>query len=187
MSANVPVLVVTGPVGVGKTTVAAAVSDLLDRAAVAHAMVDADHLRWCYPTPPDDPFRAALGLRNLAAVWANYRAAGAERLVLADVVESRDDLAGYRAAVPDATLLVVRLAAPLPTIERRLACRENGDGLDWHRRRAAELIGIMERNRVEDLLLETDGRSPLDVAREVLARAGWPGVGRLAGAPDHPP
>lgn len=172
----VPLLIVTGPVGVGKTTVAAAVSDLLDRAAIPHAMVDADHLRWSYPSPPADPFRVALGLRNLAAVWANYRAAGADRLVLADVVETRDELTGYRAAVPGAAPIVVRLTAPLPTIERRLAGRDAGDALAWHRRRAAELAAIMARNRVEDLLIETADRAPAEIAREALARAHWPGV-----------
>lgn len=180
--ATVPVMIVTGPVGVGKTTVAAAVSDLLDRAAVPHAMVDADHLRWCYPSPPADPFRGALGLQNLAAVWANYREAGADRLVLADVVESRDQLADYRAAVPGASLQVVRLTAPLAAIERRLAGRDTGDALAWHRRRAAELAAIMARNRVEDLLIETADRSPAEIAREALSCARWPGVPDLADA-----
>src|SRR5688500_2328997 len=106
-------MVVTGPVGVGKTAVAIAVSELLDQAGIRHAMIDMDHLRWCYPASADDPFEIALGLRNLAAVAANYRSAGAGRLVLADVVESRADLAGYREAIPDAAILVVRLQARL--------------------------------------------------------------------------
>lgn len=173
-------MVVTGPVGGGKTTVVAAVSDVLDRAAIPHATVDADHLRWCYPSPPADPFRIALGLRNLAALRANDRAVGAERLVLAAAVETRDDLAAYRAAVPGAALLVVRLMAPLATIERRPAGRDAGDVLAWHRRRAAELTAIMARTRVEDLLLETADRSPAEIAREALVRANWPGV------PSHP-
>lgn len=173
MSPPVPMVVVTGPVGVGKTAVASAISDLLDRAGVAHAMVDADHLRWCYPRDPRDPFRVALGLRNLAAVWANYRDAGAGRLVLADVVESPAGLAGYRAAIPGAAIVVVRLQAPLPTIARRLAGRETGASLDWHRRRAAELDEIMARNGVGDLTVETEGRTVAAVAQEALARVGW--------------
>ena len=173
MAARVPLMVITGPVGVGKTSVAAAVSDLLDRVGVAHAMIDLDHLRWCSPSPTDDPFRLALGLRNLAAVWANYRAAGAARLILADVVESRAELAGYRTAVPGAAIVVVRLRASLPTIGRRLAGRDVGASLESHRQRAAELARQMERDRVEDLLVDTEGKSAEEVAREVVTRGNW--------------
>ncbi len=92
MEIRVPVLLITGPPGVGKTAVAAEVSELLDSAGMAHAFVDIDSLRWCYPRPPADRFRVALAMKNLAAVWANFQAAGAARLVLADVLESRDHL-----------------------------------------------------------------------------------------------
>jgi predicted kinase len=173
VSVPVPVIVVTGPVGVGKTTVAVAISELLDGVGMAHAMVDVDQLRWCYPAPADDPFHMMLGLRNLAAVWANYRAEGAQCLILADVVERRADVTRYREAIPGAAILVVRLQASLSTIEGRLAGREAGAGLDWHRRRAAELIALMERNRAEDILIDTEEKSAVAIAQETIARAQW--------------
>jgi adenylylsulfate kinase-like enzyme len=40
MTASVPVLLVTGPVGVGKSTVAAEAARLLRQAGVPHALVD---------------------------------------------------------------------------------------------------------------------------------------------------
>src|SRR5687768_5058698 len=129
-------LVITGPVGVGKTTVAMAISQLLSDAGAAHAMIDMDHLRWCSPSPEEDPFHISLGLRNLAAVAAAYREAGAGRLVLADIVESRADVAGYQEAVPGASVVVVRLQASLRTILGRLESRESGDTLEWHQGRA---------------------------------------------------
>ncbi len=52
---SVRVLLVTGPVGVGKTTVALEASDLLEAAGVPHAVIDVDALSWCYPTPVNDP------------------------------------------------------------------------------------------------------------------------------------
>ena len=67
----------------------------------------------------------------------------------------------------------MRLSASLATIERRLSGRETGEALAWHRRRAAELAALMERNRVEDLVVDTEGRSPADVAREVVTRGNW--------------
>jgi predicted ATPase len=65
----------TGPVGVGKTTIATELSELLGQIRQAHALlvqparsaIDLDWLRWCYPSPVGDPFQLALGLQNLAA------------------------------------------------------------------------------------------------------------------------
>jgi adenylylsulfate kinase len=176
--ATIPVLVITGPVGVGKTTVAGAISEILSEKDVAHAVVDLDWLRWCYPTPSHDPFHTALGLRNLTAVWANYRAAGAERLVLVDIVETRAMLAEYRAAVPGAHISVVRLRASLPTILSRLDRREVGASLAWHRQRAADLIMLMEHHRIEDLVVDTEGKPVMDIAWEVLMQTGWADIPR---------
>jgi adenylylsulfate kinase len=168
-----PVLVLTGPVGVGKTAVAMEVSRLLEEMGVSHALIDVDWLRWSYPRPEGDPFHMSLGLRNLAAVWANYQAAGVGRLVLVDIVEARSDLPGYKEAIPGALLTIVRLTATLPTILRRLDGRESGPSLEWHRARAAELLVLMDERAVEDVLVQTEGKTAVEVAREVLARVGW--------------
>ena len=170
---TLPVLLVTGPVGVGKTSVAVSLSASLSRAGVPHALIDMDWLRECSPAPPGDPFQMALGMRNLAAVWANFREAGAERLVLADVVETREQRADYEAAVPGAGIQIVRLKAPLPTIHRRLEGRETGESLNWHQYRAAELAEQMERDALEDLLIDTERKTIGEIAQEVMERAGW--------------
>lgn len=170
---DIPVLVITGPIGVGKTTVAAEASELLDGAGIAHAMVDIDSLRWCYPRPSHDRFRIGLAMRNLAAVWANFRATGATRLILADVVESRDHLDRYRAAVPGAQIVVVRLAASRGTLARRVQRRELGSGRDRHLQRASELAQVMDRNAGEDVLVHVDGKAVTEIAREVLMHTRW--------------
>jgi chloramphenicol 3-O-phosphotransferase len=160
-------------VGVGKTTTAFEASSLLNAAGIAHALIDLDALRWCYPAPHGDRFNTALGLRNLSLVWANYREAGAERLILVDVVEDRAQLARYRVAVSDAAITLVRLRATVETLAGRVRRRETGAGLDWHLHRAAELADQMDRDQVEDLSVDTDERTTVAVARDVLARCGW--------------
>lgn len=172
--APVPTLLVIGPVGVGKTTVAGEVAYLLRAAGEPYAFVDVDALRWSYLSPPADPYRSRLALANLAAIWPNFRAEGARRLVLADVVERRDDLADYARAVPGAEIVVVRLRASRDTLACRLRRGMLGSGLEWHLHRAPELAALMDARRVEDHLVETDGRGVGDVARDVLTRVGWP-------------
>jgi adenylylsulfate kinase len=170
------VLILTGPVGVGKSAVAGQISYLLGEMGAAYAVIDMDWLRNCYPAPVHDPFHTALGLQNLAQVSRNYRAAGAERLILVDIVETRSALSTFRDAIPGADFLVVRLSATLPTILHRLEGRETGGSLRWHQHRAAELAVLMEEEGVEDLLVETEGKTVVDVARDLLAQIGWAGT-----------
>jgi len=172
-SQKLPVLVITGPVGVGKTTVAASLSELLSQAALPHALIDLDWLRWCYLSPADDPFQLELGIQNLAAVWSHYQAAGAARLILVDVVETRATLDSYQAAIPHAEFLLVRLHADLATLRQRLAGREVGASLAWHQQRATELTTLMEQAQLEDLLVDTMARSAYDIAGEILAHTKW--------------
>jgi adenylylsulfate kinase len=164
----IPTIVITGPVGIGKTAVSSAMSDLLIAANEPHALIDMDHLRMSFPRPPEDRFHMALGLRNLAALWANYRAAGAECLLLADVVESQADADAYRAAVPSAEVTVVRLLASRETLWSRLARRESGESLRWHQNRAVELAALMDKEAISDVLVETDEKTIPEVADEIL-------------------
>lgn len=169
----IPTLLITGPVGVGKTTVAVEVSELLEKRNVPHAVIDLDSLSWSYPPPPDDRFRNRLTLRNLAAIWPNYSAAGTERLVLARVIESRSELDPLRAAVPGAEIQVVRLRASPSVLQERVRRRELGSGRDWHVRRPVELAQTMDHQGVEDYVVETDGQSVAEVAARILEVVGW--------------
>jgi adenylylsulfate kinase-like enzyme len=169
MPANVPLLIVTGPVGVGKTTVAMMVSDLLEQAHISHAYVDLDALRWHYPRLPEDRFSIRLAMKNLTAVWLNYQAYGAKCLVVTDAIETLDDLDRYRASIPGADIFVIRLRASLDTLAQRVRQREIGSGLEWHLARAPVLAALMDENKVEDVLIETDNKPVVQVTEEVLA------------------
>jgi chloramphenicol 3-O-phosphotransferase len=169
----VPVLVVTGPIGAGKTTVTQAIGDALAAAGVPHALIDMDWLRASFPVPPGDRFNTRLGYRNLAAVARTFREAGSGRFVIADVVETREQLGEYMAAVPGASVTVVRLAVDAGENRRRIAHRAAGNDDPWEVDRAAELVGIMEANAVADLVIDTTGRSPGAIARDILTRLGW--------------
>jgi len=170
---TIPVLIVTGPVGAGKTTVAAAISAELERREVAHAWVDIDQLAQCYPRPVDDPFHGRLTMRNLADVCRNFIAAGAGRLILPYVIEDAAGRAAIAAAVSGGEVTVVRLTVRPETVAARLRGRESGESLEWHLRRAPELTAIMERKGIGDLIIETDGRTPEDLASEILRLMSW--------------
>jgi dephospho-CoA kinase len=172
MPAAVPVLLITGPVGVGKSTVAATAAHLLREAGIPHALVDLAWIGDCWPVPDDDPWNERLAHRNLASMWTNFRAAGARRLLLARVLEDRSLLRPIMEAVPGATVTVVRLHAPLPVLKERIRNREAGDA-DWFLKAAAHSASVLEHAGVEDHVVECQDRPVLLVAQDVLRLAGW--------------
>ena len=172
MTAPVPVLVITGPVGVGKSTIANEAAWLLRQADVPHALVDLDRIEQCWPVPADDPGNERVSHRNLACMWANFRQAGADRLIFARVLETRSLLRRVTKAVPGAQITVVRLRAPLAVLHERIRSREASDP-DWFLDAATHTAEVFERAQVEDHLVDNENRPATVVAEEVLRRVGW--------------
>jgi adenylylsulfate kinase len=162
------VVVVTGPVGAGKTTSMAALAELLAQRGESVAAVDLDGLRELWPENPDDPFHARLGLANLSAIWPQFAERGARWLLLADVVEHPDERSEYEEAIPGALIVIVRLDVPLDRVHERLRRRESGESLAWHLHRSGELQQMMVERGVGDILVAVDDQDPPQVATLML-------------------
>ena len=138
-------VVVNGAPGAGKTACLMALSDALVKDEVSHAAIDADEVAWAYPYPSNqDRFEL------LRASWEAHRRAGHDLLLVAEVVESTDELVALLEAVGTDDHLHVLLESSPPTLRRRIVEREppNWSGLDY-------LLGEMERYAV--VLKELDG------------------------------
>ncbi len=165
-------IIITGPVGSGKTTVMATITEILEEQNRPCAGVDMDHLRWFYPKQPGDPFGGEVGRKNLAFVAANYRSMGVSIIAIADMVESDDDRQKLAEALPDFEVHVVRLRVPLSLVEERLRQRETIDRLPWYLDRAPELESIMDARNIGDTVIEVGERTPREVALEICRRVG---------------
>lgn len=169
----IPVLLVSGTVGVGKSTILYELHDVLCTADVPHACIDADALALSWPRRGE--FNRVAMLENVASLWTNARRAGAQRCVIATVVERPENLDGFRDAIPNAELVLIQLIASEATRTARLRQREVGSSLEWHLQRTSELQRILDKADLDALRIANDGLSPRDVAVEVLSRAEWPG------------
>lgn len=170
-----PVLVVSGSIGAGKTTVLGEIADLLRSCGESFGAVDYDAFTQVFPAPEDDPFRIRFGATVLGGYWKAAAGQGATRLVIAGVVESEADLAAMLEGIPGAEPFVVHLAVDMGTLERRVTRRETGSGRDWHLARTAELHRALPRPGTIDAVVEAgDDRTVGEVAGEILRLAGWP-------------
>jgi gluconate kinase len=164
------VIILSGSMGCGKTTVLGEASDVLSTHYIAHACVDLDAIGTVLI--PED-VAADLVRRNLAGIYANFVSAGLSHVLLAEAVENRRDLDNLRGAMPEAEIVVCRLTAAFATMESRLRVREPGMNQAKLLARARELQQVLDAAQVEDFTVVNDDRSVTAIAHEVLERAGW--------------
>jgi hypothetical protein len=151
------------------------IGEQLFHAAVPHAVIDLDELARLRPAEPTGGFYGDLVARNLSAVWPNYRALGVERLVLARIIENREEVEGYRAAIPGAVLTICRVSAPDDVLVTRLQHREPGTIQTFLTDVAPQLDARIARLGVEDFTVTNGPNQNISVlAHAVLEQLDWP-------------
>ncbi|MEV5962019.1 hypothetical protein AB0L70_09665 [Kribbella sp. NPDC051952] len=166
------VLIISGPVGVGKTSVAHEMFDQLSERDIPHAVIDIDALGISWPFGNGDPFNNQMAMRNLAAIWSNFAAAGATHAVLPRVIETEADLTPYRQAIPNATFQICRLTATPSTLRHRVTQREHGTSQEPLIARALHLAKSLEHSPTT-FTVDTTNRPLPAIAQEALTKAGW--------------
>jgi len=167
-------LLIGGRSGVGKSTVAAEVHRQLSERGVHHAWIEGDNLDMAFPVPWKQGYNLAEA--NLAAIWSNYRAHGYTRLIYVNtasvfghVIEALTTAVGE-----DPMVTGVLLTSSDEVAEQRLVQREVGGGLDYAVGRSREAALELEASAPEEVTrLDTDGRSPTDLAAEIVQLTGW--------------
>jgi adenylylsulfate kinase len=162
-------ILLSGTVGSGKTTLLLEIGEILEGLGVPYALVDLDWLAWLRPAPSATMTAHEVMVENLRAVWATFRTAGVERLVLARFLEQREQLDAVRKALPEVDLFVVRLAVPRQLLEERLRRRDSGHELTEH----LAFMSHAEVLDLDDAVVDNGERRPDVVALEILTTAGW--------------
>ena len=174
MNRKIPIVLISGPVGVGKTAVGGEVVDILERNRTPHTFVDFDQIRYTYPRPDDDPWGNWLGFDNLAAIWRNCSRSGSLNLVISYVVEDVSFIDTLTRVIPEGEVTTVQLSASMETLEARLSGREIGSGLGWHINRAGELVdSLVLATTPSDYRIDTNGRTVIEIAEEIVSNIEW--------------
>ncbi len=172
MDTGYSILIITGPVGAGKTSAAEAVFDLLSARKIPCAVIDFDWLTAAYPAPVDDRFNFRLGIKNLSSIIPNYLSLGIKLFIIPTVIESKDEIETFNELIKGTDIFVIRLNAEPATLHKRLDKREIGNLLDWHKKRAIELIDLFENKQLENKIIDTENKSIESIAKEILLV--WP-------------
>lgn len=165
------VLVVTGPVGVGKTAVLHEADRMLVEFGSRHATVEMEEIVRFWPIGGSQEAAEGLGWRNLAALWANFAEAGADRLLVSGLFESRSELVAIERSISGAKILVVQLRASLPVLDERVCGRQAEPEQELSA--ARWWFQHLEKVRVGDHVIDTDSLSARAVAAVMLRVAGW--------------
>jgi predicted kinase len=167
---------INGVSGVGKSTVADAIGRVLTSEGLTTAVIDTDALAQFGPPPRRDSrgFYNELKCVNLAAVWANFRAAGARFAVVSGGIDSIALRESYVRALAGCEVQVVRLVAPIETIRQRLAARDDSAAFEPHTNRLAEHLAALDAAAIEDFTVTSD-RPVSEVAEDIVQLTGWLG------------
>jgi hypothetical protein len=170
---TIPLLLISGPVGVGKTTIGGEISNILVGRQISHSFIDMDGLADTHPRPKRDRFHKQLALENLRDVWKNCQAAGSKNLIIPRVIEASSNIDEIAEVIPFASITICQLNASDATLIERVARHETGAGRAWHEERSLELARILKGPVPADFRIDTDCRGPVDVAQEIVEHVKW--------------
>ena len=165
---KISVLLITGTVGVGKTSIADEIYEILKAKDDPVALINIDELGYAVPHPDNDRFNTKLQLKNLSAMWPNYAELGVRSLIIPCIIENENDVEVFRNAIPSSDIYIIRLTALLSTIEGRIRGRLMGGSLEWHLERAQELEDILKHQSFEDVLISNEAKTITEVADEII-------------------
>ena len=181
MQESIDILLITGPAGIGKSTLCWEIGARLARSGVAYAIIETDELDRVFPRPTQEQLQAVrpgtsdVSALNLAAMWQTYRALGHTRLVMSGVMMHLEfDRRWIRAAIPEANITVVRLVGSEVSLLQRVDRREIGSGRDEQAQRSLrQLNRISAEPTGTSIVVQTDDKTPADLAEIVLKAARW--------------
>jgi hypothetical protein len=183
------VALITGPPGVGKSTTGFCFYLKCLGAGLTAGYVDLAQVGFVRPAAAADPDGHRVKARNLAAIWRNFRAAGATHLVVTGTISSGADLRRYTDELQGAGVAHIRLRAGGAELRRRIMTRgaggswpEPGDRLRGRpaeflvgaARQAVQAAEALDQSDVGGLTVDTTGLSPDESASTIRQAAGWP-------------
>ena len=184
MGGQLPVLWITGPAGVGKSTVSWQIFTELARTGMHVAFADADQLGICHPASRGDPGRERVKAQNLGALVPRYRAAGVCCVISNGVLDAVRGV--HSELMSEAKVTVCRLRADADEVARRYIGRQGpGDDLAELLKETLDEADAFDASDFANVCVDTTGVAAAEVAglvRDTMGRPAWRSAAPLSKA-----
>ena len=165
---QIQLLILQGPPGVGKSTIAKAIAVQLRNAQLPHAIIELDDLARIYPRE-----HLHIMYDNLAVMWPNYEKLGNIKIILPTYLQ-KGELEIVRQAAPAEHLTLCEIIAPQDEIHDRIKMR---DADPIAQERLLRFVDGYSENRADDNQVSfkviNHNRKPERVAREIRENLEW--------------
>jgi chloramphenicol 3-O-phosphotransferase len=185
--AKVPLLLLCGAPGTGKSSIAWEIYWSLMRQGISVAHIDLDAIGY---GPPGHCGSFDLKFANVAALWRVYSDTGASALVVSGLRRLQTDVLACAAAVPGSTVTAVVLTVTAEEQRERILTRANtryglerGGGSSSQSPEALERLVTSAGQQLVDeadqipgaLVFDTTDVPVTELARQLLRATDWPG------------
>ena len=165
---SLDLLILHGPPAAGKSSIARAMAGTLREHDIPHAVIEMDDLARIYPLS-----HIGIMYKNLAAIWPNYVALGAMKIIIPTYLQ-KGEYETVCAAAPAQRTTLCEVTAPTADLQARIVKRERDEATI--QLLTNYLIGYPE-NRTPDQLVDFKvanfETTAEEVARDILMQVEW--------------
>ncbi len=168
MTNKIDLLILHGPPGAGKSSIAKTIAAELRSAKIMHTIIELDDLAKIYP-------RTLLHImyENLAAIWPNYEKLGEIKVIIPTYLQ-KGEYEIVRQATPAKRQTLCEITVPQEELISRINQRENDEAVQ---KRLAHFVNGYQENRAEDKYVDmrvaNDNRDLQTIAKEIINKLGW--------------
>jgi broad-specificity NMP kinase len=165
---EIELLILHGPPGAGKTSIAQTMSEILRQQNIVHAVIDLDYLAKIHP-------RKYIGImyRNLASIWPNYLEISDVKVIIPTYLQ-KGELEVVMNAAPAKQTQVCEMLAPKDVLEERIKAREKSEfQIELHLNYLHQYDGSgPEKNQVS-FQISNHNKTKEQTSIEILQQAKW--------------
>ena len=165
---NTELLILHGPPGSGKTSIAQTMSELLRQKDITNAIIDLDYLAKIYP-------RKYIGImyKNLTAIWPNYAEVESIKVIIPTYLQ-KGELEIVMNAAPAEKTQVCEVLAPIEILEERIKAREKREfQIKLHLDYLYQYEGNGPDKKQISFQVINYSKTKAQTATEILQKAGW--------------
>jgi predicted kinase len=165
---NIDLLILHGPPGAGKSTLAKAIATHLKKDKLRHVVIELDDLANIYPLS-----LKGIMYKNLAAIWPNYVGLGDIKIIIPTYLQL-NELEIIKNIAPAKNFSVCEITAPKLELQRRITEREPSEDL---RKRLLGYIDDFAVNSPEDKFINfkisNHNKNAENIAFEIIQKSNW--------------